>query len=125
MTPESMDSLFQALGHAARRRMLDIVKASPGCSVNDVADQFPISRIAVMKHLRVLEEAGLLRSEKHGRTRQLRFNAAPIQMIYDRWKTEFSRYWASRLTRIKYAVEDHNSEDQDQSQSGDPSDGGH
>jgi DNA-binding transcriptional ArsR family regulator len=101
-----MDALFQALGHAARRRMLDIVKASPGCSVNDVADHFPISRIAVMKHLRVLEEAGLLHSEKHGRTRQLRFNAAPIQMIYDRWTTEFSRYWASRLTRIKYAVED-------------------
>ncbi|MFG0284552.1 MAG: ArsR/SmtB family transcription factor, partial [Phycisphaerales bacterium JB039] len=101
MTPESMDSIFQALGHAARRRMLDIVKASPGCSVNDVADHFQISRIAVMKHLRVLEEAGLLRSEKQGRTRRLYFNAAPIQMIYDRWTTEFSRYRASRLTRIK------------------------
>ena len=101
-----MDSIFQALGHAARRRMLDIVKASPGCSVNDVADHFQISRIAVMKHLRVLEQAGLLRSEKEGRTRRLFFNAAPIQMIYDRWTTEFSRHWASRVTRIKYAVED-------------------
>ncbi len=101
-----MDALFQALGHAARRRMLDIVKATPGCSVNDVAAHFPISRIAVMKHLRALEEAGLLHSEKEGRTRRLYFNAAPIQMIYDRWTTEFSRYWASRALRIKYAVEE-------------------
>lgn len=100
-----MDAIFQALGHAARRRMLDVINASPGCSVNDVAAHFEISRIAVMKHLRVLEEAGLVHSEKAGRTRRLYFNAAPIQMIYDRWTTQYSRYWASRMTRIKYAVE--------------------
>lgn len=100
-----MDTIFQALGHAARRRMLDVINASPGCSVNDVAAHFEISRIAVMKHLRVLEEAGLVHSEKHGRTRRLYFNAAPIQMIYDRWTTQYSRFWASRMTRIKYAVE--------------------
>ena len=101
-----MDTIFQALGHAARRRMLDVINASPGCSVNDVAAHFEISRIAVMKHLRVLEAAGLMHSEKVGRTRRLYFNAAPIQMIYDRWTTQYSRYWASRMTRIKYAVED-------------------
>ena len=105
MTPESMDTIFQALGHAARRRMLDLMNASPGCSVNDVAAHFEISRIAVMKHLRVLESAGLVQSEKDGRTRRLYFNAAPIQMIYDRWTSQYSRYWASRMTRIKYAVE--------------------
>jgi predicted transcriptional regulator len=106
MMPESMDAIFQALGHAARRRMLDVINASPGCSVNDVAAHFEISRIAVMKHLRVLEAAGLLTSRKEGRRRRLYFNAAPIQMIYDRWTTQYSRYWASRLTQIKYAVED-------------------
>jgi predicted transcriptional regulator len=105
MTPESMDAIFQALAHAARRRMLDLINASPGCSVNDVAAHFEFSRIAVMKHLRVLEAAGLVHSEKAGRTRRLYFNAAPIQMICDRWTTQYSRYWASRMTRIKYAVE--------------------
>lgn len=105
MTPESMDAVFAALGHADRRRILDIVKARPGCSVGDVAAHFPTSRIAVMKHLRVLEQADLITSEKVGRTRRMFFNTVPIQLIYDRWTTEFSALWAARLTQIKYAVE--------------------
>jgi predicted transcriptional regulator len=58
-----------------------------------------------MKHLRVLVEAGLLLSEKEGRNRKLYFNCVPIQMIYDRWTTEYSALWASRLTEVKYRVE--------------------
>ena len=85
--------------------MLDIVRDRPGCSVNDVCDFFEMSRIAVMKHLRVLEDASLLHSEKVGRTRQLHFNPVPIQMVYDRWTSEYTALWARRLTRIKYAVE--------------------
>ncbi len=100
-----MGTVFTALAHARRRRILDIVRENGGCSVNDVAAHFDISRIAVMKHLRVLEEAGLLISEKEGRTRHLYFNAVPIQMIYDRWTTEYSALWASKLTRLKYSVE--------------------
>ncbi len=100
-----MGTAFTALAHARRRRILDIVRENGGCSVNDVAAHFDISRIAVMKHLRVLEEAGLLISEKEGRTRHLYFNAVPIQMIYDRWTTEYSALWASKLTRLKYSVE--------------------
>lgn len=105
MTPESMDAVFAALGHADRRRILDIVKGHPGCCVGSVCAEFETSRIAVMKHLRVLENANLLTSEKVGRTRRMFFNAVPIQMIHDRWTTEFSALWARRLTRIKYAVE--------------------
>ena len=105
MDPESMDSVFSALAHPARRRILDIVKEDAGCSVNDVAAHFDMSRIGVMKHLRVLEDAKLLISEKEGRTRHPYFNAIPIQMIYDRWTSEYSALWASKLTRVKYAVE--------------------
>jgi predicted transcriptional regulator len=105
MKPDSMDAVFQALGSAVRRRVLDIVKEHPGCSVNDVCAYFKMSRIAVMKHLGLLEEAGLLISEKKGRTRHLYHNAVPIQMIYDRWTTEYSALWASRLTQVKYQVE--------------------
>ena len=64
-----------------------------------------MSRIAVMKHLRILEEASLVTSVKEGRTRRLYFNAVPIQMIHDRWTSEYSALWASQLTRLKYTVE--------------------
>jgi predicted transcriptional regulator len=100
-----MDAVFHALANGERRRVLDIVKERPGCSVNHVAGFFEISRIAVMKHLRVLERAGLILSEKEGRTRRLFFNGVPIQMIYDRWTSEYSALWASRLTRVKYRIE--------------------
>jgi len=100
-----MDAVFQALGNASRRRMLDIVKDQPGIAVGVLASEFDVSRIAVMKHLAVLEEANLVVSEKDGRTRKLYFNAVPIQMIHERWTTEYSAYWAGQLTRIKYVAE--------------------
>jgi len=105
MKPESMDAVFLALACSHRRKMLDIVKDRPGCGVKHVAGFFAMSRIAVMKHLRVLEGAGLLISRKEGRNRKLYFNCVPIQMIYDRWTTEYSALWASRLTEVKYRVE--------------------
>jgi DNA-binding transcriptional ArsR family regulator len=105
MTPESMNDVFLALAHPVRRKVLDIVKDSPGCSVNEVCDYFEISRIAVMKHLRVLERADLIVSRKQGRTRELYFNAIPIQLIHDRWTTVYSALWASGLTRVKYRIE--------------------
>ncbi len=85
--------------------MLDIVKEEPGIGVGALASSFDVSRIAVMKHLTVLEGANLIVSEKDGRTRRLYFNAAPIQMIHDRWTTDYSAYWAGQLTRIKYLAE--------------------
>jgi predicted transcriptional regulator len=100
-----MDAVFQALGNKSRRRMLDIVKEKPGIGVGALAREFEVSRIAVMKHLAVLEAAQLIVSEKDGRTRRLYFNAAPIQLIHERWTTEYSAYWAGQLTRIKYLAE--------------------
>lgn len=100
-----MDAIFQALAHESRRRMLDLVKESPGIIVGTLASNFDVSRIAVMKHLRVLDEAGLIVSEKAGRTRRLYFNAVPIQLIHDRWMTDYSAYWSGNLTRLKYAAE--------------------
>lgn len=100
-----MDHVFQALSHQSRRQMLDIVKEQPGISVGALAVKFDVSRIAVMKHLAILESAGLVISEKQGRVRNLYFNAVPIQLIHDRWTTEYSAYWAGTLTRIKYLAE--------------------
>lgn len=100
-----MDAVFHALASPHRRKILDVVGGMPGCSVNDVCKYFELSRIAVMKHLRVLEDAELILSEKPGRTRQLYFNAAPIQLIYDRWTSEYSKFWASHVTDIKFKAE--------------------
>ena len=99
------DAVFQALASKNRRRMLDKLQERPGIRVGALASEFDVSRVAVMKHLRVLEQAGLLISEKDGRTRRLYFNAVPIQMIYDRWTTDYSAYWSGNVTRFKYLAE--------------------
>lgn len=106
MEPEDqLDSVFAALAHETRRRILDLLRDQPGAVVGEIASEFDVSRIAIMKHLQVLEDAGLITSEKSGRVRRLYFNAAPIRMIHDRWTDEFSGYWASEITRLKYAAE--------------------
>lgn len=105
MNPDEMDAVFAALASLPRRRILDILKKEPGCNVSRVCAFFDIGRVAVMKHLAVLERANLVVSEKAGRARKLWFNPVPIHMIYDRWTTEFSDYWAGRLARMKYRLE--------------------
>ena len=103
--PDDMDAVFEALAHPDRRRILDMVKNNPGCYLNEICPRFKTSRIAIMKHLRVLETAQLITARNEGRRRRLFHNAIPIQMIYDRWTTEYSSLWAGELTRIKYNVE--------------------
>ena len=101
-----MDAVFAALASEPRRRVLDVLKREPGCNVNRVCEFFgDMGRVAVMKHIDVLEAAHLLLSERVGRERQLYFNPVPIHMIYDRWTTEFSAYWAGRLAHMKYRLE--------------------
>jgi DNA-binding transcriptional ArsR family regulator len=105
LKPDEMDAVFAALASEPRRRILDILKKEPGANVGRVCEFFDIGRIAVMKHLATLEAANLVVSEKAGRERRLWFNPVPIHMIYDRWTTEFSDYWAGRLARVKYTLE--------------------
>jgi DNA-binding transcriptional ArsR family regulator len=105
MTEDEATSVFHALAHEHRRRMLDILKLSPGLGVGEVAQEFDVSRIAVMNHLAVLEKAGLIVSEQEGRTRRLYLNAVPIQLIHERWTTEYSAQWAGRMSAIKFMAE--------------------
>ena len=100
-----MTAVFHALAHETRRRILDALKARPGIGVGELASRFDVTRIAVMNHLTVLEHAGLVVSQKEGRVRRLYLNAAPIQMINDRWLDDFSGHWARKMTGIKYAAE--------------------
>ena len=105
MDDDHTDALFAALAHRDRRRMLDLLLQAPGMTVKAMASHFPMSRIAVMKHLKVLEEAGLLQSEKVGRARHLFLDPTPLQAVYDRWTTELSAFWASRMADLKARVE--------------------
>lgn len=105
MTEAELDTVFLALANGTRRRILDIVASAPGCTLNHVTEHFEMSRIGVLKHVNVLEDAGLLVSEKLGRERPLHFNPVPLQLIHERWGEQYRSFWASRLTRLKYAVE--------------------
>lgn len=105
MTEPELDAVFLSLASTSRRQMLDIVRLMPGCTVGYVADHFEMSRVGVLKHLNTLEDAGLIISDKQGRERSLFMNAAPLQLIHERWSDEYSEFWAGRLTQLKYAVE--------------------
>ena len=105
MKKNSLDVLFQALAHPARREMLDILKMNPGSRVSDVCENFRMSRIAVMKHLRLLEAANLIVSEKSGRSRLLYFNIMPIQALYERWTNQYDRAWARSISSFKKDLE--------------------
>ena len=58
-----------------------------------------------MKPLATLERGGLLVAQREGRERRLGFDATPLQLLHERWTTEYSAYWASRLKRLKYSAE--------------------
>lgn len=105
MTETEFDKTFHALAHVIRRKIIDIVKANPGCNIGFVCKFLDPSRIAVMNHLKVLTEAKLILSEKVGRERRLYLNTVPIQVIFDRWSTEYSAFWASQLADLKYNLE--------------------
>jgi len=105
MKSAKVDLLFAALAHAGRRRMLDLVMAAPGMSIAALASHFDMSRVAVLKHVQILERADLLLSKKRGRIRHLYFNPVPIQLIHDRWTTRYSAFWSERMVDIKRRVE--------------------
>lgn len=111
-----MDNTFTALANKTRREILDIVKNNPGCLVNDISRQFSVSRIAIMKHLKILEKANLLVTEKIGKEKHHYFNVIPIQQIYDRWTDEYSRFMASRLTGFKNQIEQEMEEEHERQQ---------
>lgn len=100
-----MDLTFKALADPTRRRILDILKAHPGQTVQEMSDHFPMSRIGVLKHLRLLENAHLVISHKNGRRRLLYLNAVPIQLVQDRWMSAHSARWAAGLTALKHQLE--------------------
>jgi DNA-binding transcriptional ArsR family regulator len=106
-TETRLDATFFALSSAVRRRILDLLKRDGGCNVNHICAAFDgeIGRFAVMKHLAALERGGLLVSQRDGRDKRLWLDPTPLQLIHERWTTEFSAYWSAQLTQLKYRAE--------------------
>jgi DNA-binding transcriptional ArsR family regulator/uncharacterized protein YndB with AHSA1/START domain len=96
--------LWRALADPTRRRILDLVRARPRIT-GEIASEFEISRIAVMRHLEVLAEADLVTSRKRGRERWHYLNAVPLQRLHERWHDPLASGWASSLLRLQRSVE--------------------
>ncbi len=99
-----LDPVWKALSDPARRRILDLLRDAPK-KTSDLAAEFYFSRFAVMKHLRVLEQAGLIIVRRHGRERWNYLNPIPIQTLYERWITPYVGMWAGSLLDLKRTVE--------------------
>jgi DNA-binding transcriptional ArsR family regulator/uncharacterized protein YndB with AHSA1/START domain len=96
--------VWLALSDPTRRRILDLLRERPRIT-GEIASQFEISRIAVMRHLQVLAGAGLVTSRKRGRERRHYLNAVPLQRMYERWIDTNAASWASGLLRFGRQLE--------------------
>jgi DNA-binding transcriptional ArsR family regulator len=100
------DRVFKALADPTRRALLDRLFERDGQTLTDLESRLEMTRFGVMKHLRVLEDAGLVISRKVGRSRQHYLNPVPIREIHDRWIGKYAERWAAALTEIKARLED-------------------
>ena len=101
---EGTAPLWRALADPTRRRILDLLRERPRVT-GEIAAQFPISRIAVMRHLEVLSEAGLAVSRKRGRERWHYLNAVPLQKLHRRWADPAAAGFASALLRLQDTID--------------------
>ena len=101
-----MDEVFKALADPTRRELLDRLFAEDGQTLSALERDVPMSRYGVMKHLRVLEDAGLLTTKRRGREKLHFLNPVPIRLIHDRWVSKFAEPWVATLTGLKDQLED-------------------
>src|SRR5688500_2281249 len=85
------DQVFRAVGDATRRKILELVFAEPGLTIQELASRFPVSRFAIMKHLNILEAARLIRREREGMTKRLFVERAPLVDAHRHWWAHFVR----------------------------------
>jgi DNA-binding transcriptional ArsR family regulator len=102
--PATLDRVFAALADPTRRALLERLEREDALSVSDLARPLPISLPAVMKHLDVLEGAGLIARRKQGRTVTCRLTAAPMEDAMG-WLVRYQRFWTESLDRPAQLVE--------------------
>ncbi|WP_200206567.1 ArsR/SmtB family transcription factor [Micromonospora coerulea] len=100
------DLVFKALADPTRRFLLDLLFARDGRTLTELESELAMTRFGVMKHLRVLEEAGLVVSRRSGREKLHFLNPVPIRQIHDRWIDKYTAQHASALVGLKTELED-------------------
>ena len=101
-----MDAVFRALADPTRRSLLDRLYEEDGQSLTALEGRLPMTRIGVMKHLRVLEGAGLVTTKRRGREKLHFLNPVPIRLVHDRWVSKYAEPWAAALTGLKRELEE-------------------
>jgi DNA-binding transcriptional ArsR family regulator/uncharacterized protein YndB with AHSA1/START domain len=101
----AMDDVFRALADPTRRSLLDELYREDGQTLKALEQRLPMTRIAVMKHLKVLEDAGLVATKKRGREKLHFLNAVPIRLVHDRWVSKYAEPWAAGLSELKRDLE--------------------
>lgn len=100
-----MELVFKALADPIRRALLDELFRLDGQTLGALAARFEVTRVAVAKHLRVLEEAGLVVTRRRGREKLHYLNPVPIRLVHDRWITKYTEVWAAGLAELKRDLE--------------------
>jgi DNA-binding transcriptional ArsR family regulator len=99
------DLVFRALADPTRRLLLDRLFERDGRTLTELESQLEMTRFGAMKHLRVLEEAGLVVTRKEGRTKLHYLNPVPIRLIHDRWIDKYTERQVSALADLKTTLE--------------------
>jgi uncharacterized protein YndB with AHSA1/START domain len=105
-----MDEIFRALADPTRRSLLDELFRQDGQSLSALEERLPMTRFGVMKHLKVLEEAGLIVTRRRGREKLHFLNVVPIRLVHDRWVSKYAEPWAATLSELKQTIEEKNME---------------
>lgn len=100
-----MEDVFRALADPTRRRLLDALFEEDGQTLGQLEERFAMTRFGVMKHLRQLEEAGLVVTRRRGRHKHHHLNPVPIRLVHDRWVSKYAEPWAAGLSDLKTRLE--------------------
>jgi DNA-binding transcriptional ArsR family regulator len=100
------DRVFKALADPTRRFLLDRLFARDGRTLTELESELDMTRFGVMKHLRVLEDAGLVVTRKEGREKLHFLNVVPIRLVHDRWIDKFTERRVSALTDLRRRLEE-------------------
>jgi uncharacterized protein YndB with AHSA1/START domain len=101
-----MDEVFRALADPTRRSLLDELFREDGQTLSALERRLPMTRFGVMKHLKQLEEAGLVVTRRRGREKLHFLNPVPIRLVHDRWVSKYAEPWAATLSGLKDTLEE-------------------
>ena len=102
---EDTDELFKALADRSRRKLLDLLHAHDGRTLNELCEHLDMTRQGVTQHLAVLEAANLIATVRRGREKLHFLNPVPLQQIYERWIAKFEKPRLKALSQLKHRLE--------------------